>query len=75
MSCGKVTVLMSDVLKLIRSWVDDLDIAREVLVAIDFREVVESLISDFRYVKFVITDGQEIKVNSFENLVGDKPIR
>jgi len=65
---------MSYVFELIRSWVDDLDIASEIPIAINFREVVERLISDLGHVKFVVTDGQKIVVNCFEDLVGDKTI-
>lgn len=50
MSRRKVTILVSDVLKLVCSWVNNLDIAGEIPVAIDFREVVERLISDLSHV-------------------------
>ena len=58
---------MPDILKLARSWVDDLHIACEVLFPVDFGKVTESLVGNFGNVKLMIANGQDIVVDVLEN--------
>lgn len=67
----EVSILRSDVLKLLSGWVDDLHIAREVLVTIHFREVVESFVGNLGNIEFVVADGEQIVVHVFKDGVRD----
>lgn len=66
---GKVTILRANILELLCSWIHDLDVTREVFVAIHFGEVVECLIGNFSHIKLVIPDGQQIVVDILKNRV------
>lgn len=69
--CGKVAILRPNVLELFGSRVEDLHIACEVLVTVDFREVAKGLVCDFGHIKLMIAYGQEIVIQVFKNRVGD----
>jgi hypothetical protein len=71
----KVSVLGSNVLKLASGRVDNLHIASEVLVAIDFGEVAESLVGDLGDIEFMVTNSQQVVVDVLENGVGYNAVR
>ena len=58
---------MPDVLKLARTWIDDLHIACEVLFSVGFGKVTKSLVGNFSNVKLMIANGQYIVVDILEN--------
>jgi hypothetical protein len=66
---SKVTVLCPDVLELLGSRIHDLHIAREVLVAVHFREIAKGLVGDLGNIELVVANGQEIVINVLENRI------
>jgi hypothetical protein len=66
----EVSVLGSNVFKLASSWVNDLHIASEILVAIDFGEIAKGLVGNFGNIEFMVADSQQIVVNILEDWVG-----
>lgn len=66
---GEVAVLRADVLELLRIGVHDLNIAREVLIAVDFREVIERFVSDLGHIELVVSNGQEIVVDILKDRI------
>jgi len=71
---GEVTVTRPNVLKLASGRVLDLHIASEILVAINLGEVVEGLVGNFGNIELVVSNGQQIVINVFENGVRDVAI-
>jgi len=66
---GEVAILRPNVLELFSSRVENLYIACEVLVTVDFREVAKGLVCDFGHIKLMIADGQEIVIQVLKNRV------
>jgi hypothetical protein len=71
---GEVTVTRSDVLELASSWVDDLYIAGEILVSVDLGEVAEGLVGDLGNIELVVSNGQQVVVDIFEDNIRDVAI-
>ena len=71
LGCCERAIPVSDVLELLRRWIQDLDIGCQVVFAIGLCELAECLICDGRDVKFMIANGQDIIVNVLEDRVGD----
>ena len=69
-SC-KITVLRSNVFELPSGRVDNLHIARKVLVTIYLGELPESLVRDLGDIQLVVTDRQQIVIDVLENEIGN----
>ena len=65
--CGKIPVLSPNVLEFARGWIENLDVAREVLIAINLGKVAESLIGNLGHIKLVVSDSQQIVVQLLKN--------
>lgn len=54
MKSSEVTILVSNVLKFARCWVDYLHIAGKIFLTVNLAETIESLISDIYNIKLMI---------------------
>jgi hypothetical protein len=66
---SKVSVLLANILKLTTAGVSDLHIAGQVLFAICLGELVESLISNIRDIKFVVSNSQQVVIQLLKDWV------
>lgn len=72
---SEVTVLSPNILKVACGWIEDLNIAGEILVSINFGEVAERLIRDFGHIKLVVSNGQQIVIHVLKNCIRDVAVR
>ena len=72
---SEVPIFRANVLHLSGGRIHNLYVACNILVSVGFREVVESLIRDLGNIKLVVSDGQKIIVDVFEQTSGDLTVR
>lgn len=65
----EVPVLGANVLELTGGRVDDLHVAGDIAVTIDFAELIERFVCNFANIEFVVSNGQEIIINIFEDWI------
>lgn len=73
--CCEVAILGSNILELFGDGIDDLNIACNVSVPINLREVTEGLVSDLSNIKLVIANRQKVIVDVLENGVRDVAVQ
>lgn len=69
--CSEIAVLSPNVLEFARGWIENLDVAREVLVAINLGKVAKSLIRNLGHIKLVVSDSQQVVVHVLKNGIRD----
>lgn len=66
---GKVAVTRPNILVLSSGRVDDLNVAIDISISIDFRKVIEHLIRDLGDIELMIADCEEVVVNVLKDRV------
>ena len=72
---GEIAVLVADIFKLAGRRVDNLNVGRDIAVAVHLGELVEMLVSNLGDIELVVANGEQIVVDVLPNRIRDQPVR